>query len=237
MDSADPEQKKLFNVEYERHRRLMMDDVRESRDSLLVHALETHFDPGTVPFKRVTTVWKYAQEITYKHGNIPSWVYLNHPLRVALILLEYVRSVNEETLCIALLHNILETSDITEKMVRENFGESVAEAIRALTIDRTMQSHDYLKQYYARIEGTSRGCAEVKVADKLDNIYMICFTPSESIRNAYLDEIEDWVIPLASRSVPELRERMAVACDVMRKVGYLDKEDEIEQLRRKKDEL
>ncbi|MCK9579555.1 MAG: HD domain-containing protein [Methanoregula sp.] len=170
--------------------------------------------------------------IDYEHGNIPAWVYMNHPLRVASMIARVAPEVSEETLVVALLHNVLEVSKITYEEIQNLFGEPVALALRALTIDRKRKDQSYLKVYYSRIEAAPVGCAMVKVADKLDNIYMICFNPSQITRVSYLDEIDEWVIPLASRVVPQLVTRLEEASTVMRELGFLNRDTELEMAKK-----
>ena len=91
----------------------------------------------------------------------------------------------------------------------------------------------YKEKYYARIEATSFACARVKIADKLDNIYMLCFNASDEVRCNYLNEIDRWVVPMAWRVIPVLAERIEGASAVMRKTGFLDRQNELDRAKRK----
>lgn len=200
---------------------------------LFQEALDVRF-PWTdgVPPVHILKAWEFATAIDYEHGNIPARIYLNHPLRVAAMVAREVPGVTEDTLVVALLHNILEVSKVSIGEIRDLFGEPTALAIKALTIDRSRRDRNYLNEYYSRIEATPAGCATVKVADKLDNIYMICFNPSQDTRVSYLDEIDEWVIPLASRTVPQLATRLEEASIVMRELGFLNKDADLEIARK-----
>jgi (p)ppGpp synthase/HD superfamily hydrolase len=199
---------------------------------LFQEALDVRFPPNEGGHSRVLKAGEFAMAIDYEHGNIPAWVYMNHPLRVASMIARVAPEVSEETLVVALLHNVLEVSKITYEEIQNLFGEPVALALRALTIDRKRKDQSYLKVYYSRIEAAPVGCAMVKVADKLDNIYMICFNPSQITRVSYLDEIDEWVIPLASRVVPQLVTRLEEASTVMRELGFLNRDTELEMAKK-----
>jgi (p)ppGpp synthase/HD superfamily hydrolase len=220
-------------VESERRWRLIMDSSEsDAAFRQFREALDLRFPHKDGVPTLTLKAWEFASAINYEHGNIPARIYLNHPLRVAAMVAREVPDVSEETLVVALLHNVLEVSKVSSSEIRNLFGESVALAVKALTIDRSRRDKSYLKEYYSRIETTSAGCATVKVADKLDNIYMICFNPSQDTRVSYLDEIDEWVIPLASRVVPQLVTRLEEASIVMRELGFLSRDADLEIARK-----
>ena len=195
--------------------------------------LQERVPAGVLPDK-ISRALKYTFEIDYQHGSTPAQIYLNHPLRVTTILARDVPVLDERTLVTARLHNVLEVSKISSHDLVAMLGGDVARSIEILTVDRAQQ-HDpiYKNEYYARIESVSKSCARVKVADKLDNIYMLCFNPSENVRDNYLNEIDRWVVPMAERVAPALGLRLQEASAVMRQTGGLDKKKELEQAQRK----
>ena len=213
-----------LNVENERHMRLLMDAAPQGcAQSIFLTALRARFGMD-FQLPVIAQALKWAFEIEYQHGTVPSSVYLNHPLRVATILVQEMGVLDEETLAIALLHNVLEVSDVSKDQLKNVLGASIAEAIDALTVDRLLQNDiSYKEKYYARIEATSFACARVKIADKLDNIYMLCFNASDEVRCNYLNEIDRWVVPMAWRVIPVLAERIEGVCAVLSKTGFLDR--------------
>lgn len=222
-------------VQMERRFRLLM-DATESKESsnLFFAALDYRFGGREKIPEVILSAWKYSIGIEYEHGNVPAQIYLNHPLRVATIIAKEVQEATEDTLVVALLHNVFEVSKISFEEIRIQFGESVAQAVQALTIDRTRTDQEYLFHYYEGIKSAPALASAVKVADKLDNIYMICFNPSQEIRVRYLDEIEKWVIPLALKSDVPLAPLLKETITVMRKIGFVNKEAELELARKSK---
>lgn len=215
--------------------RLLMDaDPRSCARDIFLKTLQARFTMTAQPPKMISQALKWAFEIEYQHGSVPSSVYLNHPLRVATILAKEIDTPADETLAIALLHNVLEVSDVSRDQLSNSLGAGIAKAIDALTVDRTLQNDiSYKEKYYSRIEATSLACARVKVADKLDNIYMLCFNPSDEIRCNYLNEIDRWVVPIARRVLPVLAERLEQASAAMHETGFLDRQDELDRAKRK----
>jgi len=203
----------------------------DAAEKMFQAALDCRFPPKTGIPAIILDAWEFASQIDYRHGNMPSRIYLNHPLRVASIITREVPDATEETCAIALLHNVLEVSSVSSSEIGARFGLPVSLAIQVLTVDRNRRDKEYLKEYYSHIEETSVECEQVKVADKLDNIYMICFNPSSDVRSSYLDEIDECVIPMASRIAPELGIRMKEVSTVMRSLGFIQRDEEMEKIR------
>lgn len=221
-------------VEHERQWRLLADDDAEiDGKSIFLSKITQRLSTNKKIPEKISKALDFAFSIEYQHGTVPSRVYLNHPLRVAGILADEMETFDEETIAIGLLHNVLEVSNVSMHDLENVLGAQGAEAINALTVDRAQQYDPvYKNEYYARIERTSQACARVKIADKLDNIYMLCFNPSAEVRTIYLDEIDRWVIPMAQRVIPVLADLMTEASIAMRHTGFLDKQAELETARK-----
>lgn len=231
---GSPDLKEIPNrVLAQRQLRLLMDATESDLSSdQFLETLDSRYHRRDQVPSVILRAWEYSIGIEYEHGNVPARIYLNHPLRVATMIAREVSTASEHTLVVALLHNVLEVSKISFNEIKELFGEPVALAILALTIDRSRQDREYLNKYYAGIAAAPVNCAAVKVADKLDNIYMICFNPSHEIRSRYLDEIDEWVVPLALTNAPRLAPRLIETVAVMRQTGFLCKETELEIARK-----
>jgi (p)ppGpp synthase/HD superfamily hydrolase len=145
----------------------------------------------------------FAIGLDYKHVGLSSATYLMHPLRVAMLYLENVESPSKRGFILALFHNVLEVSTLAPPRLQKLFGKTVAESIEMLTVDRARQwDWSYKQFYYDRILRSEDWVGQVKIADKLDNLYMLCYNSDERIRDKYLAEIERWVIPMAEQLLP-----------------------------------
>ena len=68
--------------------------------------------------------------------------YISHPLRVAL---GFIRTEDEERAIIAVLHDVIEDSDVTAAdLRREGFSEPIVDAIEALTRPEGEAYHDFI---------------------------------------------------------------------------------------------
>jgi len=166
---------------------------------------------------------QFSKSIEYSHPGLSKEAYLNHPLRVATLIVNNSPLLTYEATIAGLLHNVLEVSNVTVNDLNDRYGARISSAIELLTIDRQAEGEEYLKKYYNNIKNGPANCGIVKVLDKLDNVYMICFNPSDRIRSLYLDEIENMVLPLAKKVLPKLHEYFWNLAIYMREIGYLDK--------------
>lgn len=214
----------------ERARRLRDELASDNRVSAhFVALVETSFS-GAMR-SGILSALQFATSIDYHHQGLTSQAYLNHPLRVATYALEELGAHDPDTVITALLHNVLEVSHVTAAELADRFGATVSDSIVRLTVDRSRQSNQEYKQgYYAGINDGVKGARQVKILDKFDNIFLICFNPSDAVRKDYLEEIETFVLPMAQRDLPGLATYLATLTSTMKTFGYLDKKTEISKI-------
>ncbi|OUR64350.1 hypothetical protein A9Q79_07920 [Methylophaga sp. 42_25_T18] len=181
--------------------------------------IEVRFDGDD--YQRVYKAYQYAINIDYDHVGLSSSTYLVHPLRVAEMAMGLVPPVDIDSIIIALLHNVLEVGGGNLHELEEKFGKQVSNSISTLTVDRKQQSDPvYKADYYQKINAGYKGMKIVKVLDKLDNIFMLGLNPDKDVREAYLDEIDQFIIPMAESVLPHLVEYMRELSDDARQIGY-----------------
>lgn len=88
--------------------------------------------------------------------------YVLHPIRVS----EAVESDNEKI--VALLHDVVEDTDITLAQVYERFGGQIAQAVLAMTKQTKAGGSETYREYLDRIREEPMAVA-VKLADMADN--------------------------------------------------------------------
>lgn len=98
--------------------------------------------------------------------------YIDHPLAVAERLIKHRHG--DEVLAAALLHDVVENSEIEAAEVRERFGEKVAELVEALTEDETIPSYEERKEEHRwRVAKAGPAAMAIFAADKLTNVAML----------------------------------------------------------------
>ncbi len=128
--------------------------------------------------------------------------YMIHPINVAYILASL--ELDDETICAALLHDVVEDTPVThEDLVRE-FGQAIAEMVAGVTKLGTLryttqeeqQVENYRKMFLAM--GKDIRVILIKLADRLHNMRTLKYlTRDRQIANA--QETQDLYAPLANR--------------------------------------
>jgi (p)ppGpp synthase/HD superfamily hydrolase len=163
----------------------------------------------------------FAFDIEYQHPGLDPLAYLMHPLRVAVLYLNNITIPSTEGVILALLHNLLEVSTFTPAAMEELLGKSIAENIETLTVDRKKQwDWSYKESYYDRILHSHEMVGQVKIIDKLDNLYTLCLNPDDEIRQRYLAEVERWIVPMSKKLMPASVELLIDLVKETRNTGY-----------------
>ena len=100
--------------------------------------------------------------------------YIVHPLWVAYTLAEL--GLDESTICAAILHDIVEDTDVTHEYLINEFGEEIANLVAGVTKLSTMQFEtleeqqveDYRRMFLAM--GKDIRVILIKLADRLHNM-------------------------------------------------------------------
>jgi hypothetical protein len=101
------------------------------------------------------------------------------------------------------------------------FGSDIASAIEILTVDRRDTSKEYKVRYYDRIAAAPARVQQVKSLDKFDNLFLLCLNPSETVRLDYLAEIDEFVVPMVRRKLPQMQEYFLGLVADCRAIGHL----------------
>src|ERR1041384_1732864 len=106
----------------------------------------------------------------------------------------------------ALLHDVIEDSDVTRTDLSMMFDEQIAEIVWLLTKLEDVS----LREYLARIEAAAEtGAPIVKLCDRLDNMRSVLDTPNLEKKRRYIRTTEELYLPLASRTNAYLRDELS----------------------------
>ena len=128
--------------------------------------------------------------------------YMIHPVNVAYILSEL--ELDDETICAALLHDVIEDTSITYDNIKEEFNETIADMVAGVTKLGTLrytdaeeiQVENYRKMFLAM--GKDIRVILIKLADRLHNMRTLKYLSRDrQIANAR--ETQDLYAPLANR--------------------------------------
>ena len=128
--------------------------------------------------------------------------YMIHPVNVAYILATL--ELDDETLCAALLHDVVEDTPVTHEDIIREFSEAIAEMVAGVTKLGTLryttqeeqQVENYRKMFLAM--GKDIRVILIKLADRLHNMRTLKYLSRDrQIANA--KETHDLYAPLANR--------------------------------------
>lgn len=94
--------------------------------------------------------------------------YINHPLRVADILV--ANNFSAEIVAAGLVHDVVEDSSVTIDDIRKELGSGVADIVSVVSEDKSLEWEDRKKQYAENLTRSSEGVKAVVVADKIHNL-------------------------------------------------------------------
>jgi len=131
--------------------------------------------------------------------------YINHPVNVAFILAEL--KVDTETIAAALLHDVIEDTDISYENIQAKFGTSIANLVQGVTkikkyhyskskTRQELQAENYRKLLISITQDFR--VILIKLADRLHNMRTLNFKKPEDTRRI-AQETLDVYIPLANR--------------------------------------
>ena len=152
--------------------------------------------------KLIRKAYDYAKALHGDQLRKSGEPYLIHPINVAYILTEL--ELDDESVCAALLHDVVEDTEATHEDIIKEFGQSIADMVagvtklgklRYSTIEEE-QVENYRKMYLAM--GKDIRVILIKLADRLHNMRTLKFLKRErQIANA--KETIDLYAPLANR--------------------------------------
>jgi (p)ppGpp synthase/HD superfamily hydrolase len=139
--------------------------------------------------------------------------YIVHPVRVAVSLVDELGLYSPTLICSALLHDVIEDSDVSREDVGRMFDDEIAEIVWLLTKLEDVTNRDYL----ARIEAAAHtGAPIVKLCDRLDNMRSVIDTPRLEKKQRYIRTTEELFLPLAARTNEYLHRELQRALDEAR---------------------
>ncbi|MEG1779331.1 MAG: RelA/SpoT family protein, partial [Oscillospiraceae bacterium] len=168
--------------------------------------------------------------------------YISHPLAVVEILLEL--GMDTETIVAALLHDVVEDTDVTLEELRKTFGDEVALLVDGVTKLTKMKFSSKEEQRAENVRKMLLAMAKdvrviiIKLADRLHNMRTIVYKKAEKQREKAHETMQVYA-PLAHRlGMRALKEEMEDLClKFLDPVAYHEIEHMLEYKREERDKL
>jgi (p)ppGpp synthase/HD superfamily hydrolase len=180
--------------------------------------LVKQFEDNTDDVVKITRAFSTAGELlSGQSRNGTKEPYINHALKVALILSDELKIHDVDTICAALLHDVVERgSDLDRAKIdylKENFGDDVSLIVQTLTEPQSAKENrdQSLETYFENISKSSKTSRLIKLADRLDNVrfFKNLITKEKAMR--YKVETQKYVVPIAEQTDETLAFKLSVA--------------------------
>ena len=192
---------------------------------------------------KVMKAYEYAKEKHYGQKRLTGEDYITHPLEVALILSNI--KVDVDTICAALLHDVLEDTPATYEDLEKKFGKVIANLVSGVTKINSISFNGYDSD--ASIANQRKilvGLTEdvrvivIKLADRLHNMRTLWALPLER-QKAKAKETLDILVPIAHRlGMNNIKSELEELClRYLKPEVYFDIVEKLNQTRSERDEL
>lgn len=179
-------------------------------------------------FEKAYEVARKAHENQFRYSGEP---YIIHPLAVASIL--YYLGMDCESMSAALLHDVVEDTDITKEDIKRDFGEDIAELVEGVTKLGKVQLSTKEEQQAENVRKMLMAMSKdirviiIKLADRIHNMRTLAFMKPHKRREKAQETLEIYA-PIAHRlgirAVKEELEDLAIsylAPDAYREISEL----------------
>ncbi len=181
---------------------------------------------------------KKAHEGQFRFSGEP---YIIHPISVAIIL--YNLGMDGESMAAALLHDVVEDTDMTKENIQEEFGEDVANLVEGVTklgkvpiFTKEEQQAENVRKMLMAMSQDIRVII-IKLADRIHNMRTLSFMRPDKRREKAQETLEIYA-PIAHRlgirGVKEELEDLAIS--YLDPVAYKEIRDRLEQQQSKRKE-
>ncbi len=162
--------------------------------------------------EKITRAFKLADAAHEGQMRSSGEKYITHPLSVASILLDYC--MDSDTICAALMHDVVEDTEITLDEIKKKFGEDVALMVDGVTKIGQVPLNTKEEQQAENIRKILMAMSKdirviiIKLADRLHNMRTLYARPPEKQRKTSLETM-NFYAPIAHRlGMSDVKEEM-----------------------------
>ena len=103
--------------------------------------------------------------------------YINHPINVALTLMEIGQESDVDLLVAAILHDTLEDTETQPEEIQLQFGKNVMDIVMEVTDDKNLPKGERKRHQIINASKKSASAQKLKLADKICNVTDIIHHP------------------------------------------------------------
>lgn len=178
---------------------LSKSDTVYSIDALIQKILD---DEKQYDLSKIISAYEFAAKAHANQVRSSGEPYITHPLAVSFILLEL--GMDTDTICAAMLHDVVEDTDITLEEIKKGFGQDVAMLVDGVTklgkiplFTKEEQQAENVRKILLAMSQDIRVII-IKLCDRLHNMRTLHFRPAHKQRNTALETMNIYA-PIAHR--------------------------------------
>ena len=151
---------------------------------------------------KIVSAYQFAKQAHGSQTRSSGEPYIIHPLSVAMILVDL--GMDTDTICVGLLHDVVEDTEYTLDDIRKKFGQDVAVLVDGVTklnripiFDKEQQQAENVRKILLAMSHDIRVMI-IKLADRSHNMRTLCFLPPAKQRRIALETMNVYA-PIAHR--------------------------------------
>ena len=151
---------------------------------------------------KIVSAYQFAKQAHGSQTRSSGEPYIIHPLSVAMILVDL--GMDTDTICVGLLHDVVEDTEYTLDDIRKKFGQDVAVLVDGVTklnripiFDKEQQQAENVRKIRLAMSHDIRVMI-IKLADRIHNMRTLCFLPPAKQRRIALETMNVYA-PIAHR--------------------------------------
>lgn len=151
---------------------------------------------------KINLAYEYAENAHRGQKRTSGEAYISHPVAVAYILLDLC--MDTDTICAALLHDVVEDTDVSLELIRKKFGDDVALMVDGVTKIGLVPLNTKEEQHAENIRKILMAMSKdirviiIKLADRLHNMRTLDCRSPEKQRKTSLETMSFYA-PIAHR--------------------------------------
>ncbi|MBD5144858.1 MAG: bifunctional (p)ppGpp synthetase/guanosine-3',5'-bis(diphosphate) 3'-pyrophosphohydrolase [Ruminococcus sp.] len=168
-------------------------------DALIQKILD---DEKQYDLSKIISAYEFAAKAHANQVRSSGEPYITHPLAVSFILLEL--GMDTDTICAAMLHDVVEDTDVTLEEVKKRFGQDVAMLVDGVTklgkiplFTKEEQQAENVRKILLAMSQDIRVII-IKLCDRLHNMRTLHYRPAHKQRNTALETMNIYA-PIAHR--------------------------------------
>ncbi|WP_341758491.1 HD domain-containing protein [Candidatus Tisiphia endosymbiont of Ditula angustiorana] len=136
--------------------------------------------------------------------------YYSHPIEVAYMISDYL--FRTDIIVTSILHDTIEDTKLTEKMIAYIFGEQVASQVEALTRVKPYGKISSAETLDILLQQEKYDVALIKIFDRIHNLQTLKAKSPEKVRKIIQESMRAFIIISMHLEIPQLTEELLQLC-------------------------